>query len=37
MPLMFGMERVPDSGPTVALLAIALVGLMVASRKRFRK
>ncbi|MFL3657495.1 MAG: VPDSG-CTERM sorting domain-containing protein [Opitutales bacterium] len=35
---MFGIYReAPDSGPTVALLAIALVGLMVASRKRFRK
>ncbi|MDG2256737.1 MAG: VPDSG-CTERM sorting domain-containing protein [Opitutaceae bacterium] len=37
MPLMFGMEDVPDSGPTVTLLAIALVALMAASRKRFRK
>ena len=39
MPLMFGMklEEAPDGGPTVTLLAIALVGLMFASRKRFRK
>ncbi|MBT3481501.1 MAG: VPDSG-CTERM sorting domain-containing protein [Opitutales bacterium] len=39
MPLMFGPPPVdaPDSGPTISLLAIALVGLIAASRRRFRK
>lgn len=37
MPVMFGPVAVPDSGPTISLLSIALIGLVIASRKRLRK
>ncbi|MGY8696584.1 MAG: hypothetical protein ACKVGW_20595 [Verrucomicrobiia bacterium] len=42
MPIMFAPPggppaNLPDNGPTISLLAIALVGLIVASKKRFLK